>query len=102
MSLRKLRDLIANDSYAITFQSMAAYRSALLAASARVTAAEPAAIPAGWKLVPIRATGVMKDAGHWALPVGVGGPWTAAAVYQAMVDNAPPLQANGDDCGGAQ
>ncbi|WP_175969638.1 hypothetical protein [Burkholderia sp. BCC0322] len=40
----------------------------------------------GWKLVPIKPTGVMKDAGHWALPVGVGGPWTAAAVYQAMLD----------------
>ncbi|RQU10138.1 hypothetical protein DF152_26070 [Burkholderia cenocepacia] len=33
MSLQKLRDLIANDGYAITFQSMAAYRNALLAAS---------------------------------------------------------------------
>ncbi|WP_143274847.1 hypothetical protein [Burkholderia pseudomallei] len=32
MSLQKLRDLIANDGYAITFQSMAAYRNALLAA----------------------------------------------------------------------
>jgi len=50
------------------------------------------AVPEGWKLVPIKPTGVMKDAGHWALPVGVGGPWTAAAVYQAMLDQvtAPP------------
>lgn len=32
MSVQKLRDLIANDGYAITFQSMAAYRNALLAA----------------------------------------------------------------------
>ncbi|WP_175768469.1 hypothetical protein [Burkholderia cenocepacia] len=32
MSLQKLRDLIANDGYAITFQSMASYRNALLAA----------------------------------------------------------------------
>ncbi|MCA8326236.1 hypothetical protein LGN29_39395 [Burkholderia cepacia] len=44
------------------------------------------AVQEGWKLVPIKPTGVMKDAGHWALPVGVGGPWTAAAVYQAMLD----------------
>lgn len=43
MSLQKLRDLIANDGYAITFQSMAAYRNALLAA---FPVAHPAAPPA--------------------------------------------------------
>ncbi|MGN8190318.1 hypothetical protein ACTJLD_30475 [Burkholderia sp. 22088] len=66
------------------------------AVPAPAMAAEAVAIPVGWKLVPIRPTGVMKDAGHWSLPVGVGGPWTAAAVYQAMIDTAPqsPAQAH--------
>ncbi|KVD47064.1 hypothetical protein [Burkholderia ubonensis] len=72
--------------------------------TAPAQAAKLAAIPAGWKLVPIQPSGMMKDAGHSSLPVGVGGPWTAAAVYQAMIDNAPPppAQANADDSEGAQ
>ncbi|MBM2769881.1 hypothetical protein [Burkholderia anthina] len=62
-----------------------------LIASANVLSLAPrtgvaGAVPEGWKLVPIKPTGVMKDAGHWALPVGAGGPWTAAAVYRAMLD----------------
>ncbi|KVA01028.1 hypothetical protein WI40_00600 [Burkholderia ubonensis] len=71
------------------------------AADTNETAAEPS-IPAGWKLVPIHPSGTMRDAGHWSLPVGIGGPWTAAAVYQAMIDNAPPppAQANADDSEG--
>ncbi|WP_321946606.1 hypothetical protein [Paraburkholderia sp. J10-1] len=55
-----------------------------------------ATTPHGWKLVPVHATGYMKDAGHGSLPAGCGGPWTANAVYQAMIDNAPtpPLAFN--------
>ncbi|HDR8929782.1 TPA: hypothetical protein QDB26_006108 [Burkholderia vietnamiensis] len=49
-------------------------RIAAILSLAPVQAAEPVAIPAGWKIVPNTPTGVMKDSGHWALPVGTGGP----------------------------
>ncbi|MBL3963137.1 hypothetical protein H3O04_11565 [Burkholderia sp. KCJ3K979] len=97
--VRHLRAAVGNDTFTQYIRSELAGDFALAIANARAASTDN---PAGWILVPVQPTGVMKDAGHWALPVGVGGPWTAAAVYQAMIDTAPPPKANGDDSGGAQ
>ncbi|KKL34020.1 hypothetical protein WR30_26160 [Burkholderia contaminans FFH2055] len=71
-------------------------RVAAILSRAPAQAAEPVAIPAGWKLMPIQPTGVMKDAGRWALPVGTGGPRTASAIKQAMIDQIPHPPAQAD------
>jgi hypothetical protein len=46
------------------------------------------AVPEGWKLVPIEPTGVMKDCGATALPLGAG-TWNSADAYRAMLKAAP-------------
>lgn len=52
-----------------------------------------AVVPDGWTVVPLEATGVMKDAGAFgALPVSCANAWTAAAVWRAMINAAPSPQ----------
>lgn len=45
--------------------------------------------PAGYAIVPLEPTGVMKDCGANALPLGAGNTWTAADCYRAMLAAAP-------------
>ena len=52
------------------------------------TLAQPEKDMECWKLVPIEPTGVMKDCGASALPLG-SGTWNAADVYRAMLAAAP-------------
>jgi hypothetical protein len=45
--------------------------------------------PAGWKLVPLEPTGVMKDVGASALPMSAANTWHAADAYRAMLAASP-------------
>jgi hypothetical protein len=50
----------------------------------RALAAKPHGIPEGWKLVPVKPTDEMMDAGR-----GIDGSWTAGNVWALMVAAAP-------------
>lgn len=52
-------------------------------------------VPEGWQLVPKEPTGVMKDAGAYALPVDYSSTSAAANAYRAMLA-AAPVQQEGD------
>lgn len=49
-------------------------------------------VPEGWQLVPKEPTGVMKDAGAYALPVDYSSTSAAANAYRAMLAAAPVQQ----------
>ena len=49
-------------------------------------------VPEGWQLVPKEPTGVMKDAGAYALPVDYSSTSAAANAYRAMLAAAPVPQ----------
>lgn len=72
------------------------YVQGLWVASHPLYAEQPAPVvlvPDGWTVVPLEATGVMKDAGAFgALPVSCANAWTAAAVWRAMINAAPSSQ----------
>lgn len=47
------------------------------------------AVAAGWVMVPVEPTGVMKDCGAGSLPLAAAKPWAAGDCYRAMLAAAP-------------
>ena len=55
----------------------------------RLTTPPAAAVPEGWKLVPVEPTEIMQDAGVVVMPTVDCHPYDAGMVYKAMLAAAP-------------
>lgn len=64
--------------------------------SLAMVGAQAGGVPAGFVIVPIEPTGVMKDAGAGSLPIGAG-PWHAGDCYRAMLAYAPAAPVAADE-----